>query len=148
MRVRLGFAVAAHLEPEIMMIDEVLAVGDAAFQTKCLGKMNDISRAGRTVLFVSHDMGAISRLCPRTCLLEAGRLVYDGPSPGAIQRYLGTIAENRTCRVDLRGHRGRRQLRVPPLGPAHGRGAARLSGDPRPGAQEVPGRALPAAGPQ
>jgi len=108
MRVRLGFAVAAHLEPEIMMIDEVLAVGDAAFQAKCLGKMNDVSRAGRTVLFVSHNMSAISRLCNRACVLDAGRLVYDGDCQGAVQRYLGMIADTRTARLDLRDHRGRK----------------------------------------
>ena len=74
MYVRLAFAVAAHLEPEVLVVDEVLAVGDAAFQRKCLGKMGDVSKQGRTVLFVSHNMSAINRLCTRTVLLDAGHL--------------------------------------------------------------------------
>ena len=72
MQLRLAFAVAAHLEPEILIIDEVLAVGDAEFQKKCLGKMNEISKSGRTVLFVSHDMGAIQNLCENSILLNSG----------------------------------------------------------------------------
>src|SRR5947199_3855201 len=74
MYVRLAFAVAAHLEPEILLVDEVLAVGDAAFQKKCLGKMGEVSRQGRTVLFVSHNMGAVSTLCRRALLMENGRV--------------------------------------------------------------------------
>jgi lipopolysaccharide transport system ATP-binding protein len=83
MYVRLAFSVAAHLEPEILMMDEVLAVGDAAFQQKCLDKMHDIRQQGRTILFVSHDMAAITRLCKRVVLLESGKIVADG-SPGEI----------------------------------------------------------------
>ena len=79
MYMRLAFAVAAHLEPEILLVDEVLAVGDLAFQTKCLRKMQDVSVAGRTVLFVSHNMGAIQRLCPRSLLLDDGRVVARRP---------------------------------------------------------------------
>lgn len=97
MYLRLAFAVAAHLEPEVLIMDEVLAVGDASFQKKCLGKMEDVAREGRTVLFVSHDMAAISRLCSRTLLLDAGRVLADGPTPGVISTYLrsglGTTAE-------------------------------------------------------
>ncbi|MBA7705219.1 Vitamin B12 import ATP-binding protein BtuD [subsurface metagenome] len=78
MQVRLAFAVAAHLEPEILIIDEVLAVGDISFQKKCLGKMEDMAGGGRTVLFVSHNMALINRLCQRTILLEQGRIVEDG----------------------------------------------------------------------
>src|SRR6185436_1250425 len=78
MWVRLAFSVAAHLEPEILMMDEVLAVGDAAFQQKCLNKMRDIRQQGRTILFVSHDMAAITRLCRRVVLLENGRITADG----------------------------------------------------------------------
>jgi len=88
MYVRLAFAVAAHLEPEILLVDEVLAVGDAAFQKKCLGKMGDVAKDGRTVLFVSHNMGAISRLCDRSLLLHRGGLVKDGPSIEAVSEYL------------------------------------------------------------
>src|SRR6267143_1879403 len=76
MYVRLAFAVAAHLDPEILIVDEVLAVGDAAFQKKCLGKMGNVAKEGRTVLFVSHNMGAIQRLCSRGIVLERGRAVF------------------------------------------------------------------------
>ena len=88
MQVRLAFAVAAHLEPEILLIDEVLAVGDAAFQQKCLGKMSEVAGQGRTVLFVSHNMGAVDGLCARGIWLEAGGLAFDGPARDAIERYL------------------------------------------------------------
>ena len=88
MKVRLGFAVAAFLEPEILFIDEVLAVGDAEFQQKCLGKMSEIGAGGRTVIFVSHSMPAISRLCDRAILLDHGRVVVDGPTHEAVRRYL------------------------------------------------------------
>lgn len=79
MYTRLAFAIAAHLEPDILIVDEVLAVGDAAFQKKCLGKMEDVSQTGRTVLFVSHNLEAVRRLCHRGMLLEAGRIVATGP---------------------------------------------------------------------
>ncbi|MBU5636463.1 ABC transporter ATP-binding protein [Geomonas sp. Red69] len=88
MYVRLAFAVAAHLEPEILVVDEVLAVGDAAFQKKCLGKMQDVGREGRTVLFVSHNMRAIRQLCDRAILLSGGELIADGAAPQVIERYL------------------------------------------------------------
>ncbi|MCO5182760.1 MAG: ABC transporter ATP-binding protein [Anaerolineae bacterium] len=101
MRVRLAFAVAAHLEPEILLVDEVLAVGDAAFQEKCLGKMSDVVDHGRTILFVSHNMASIKHLCSRSILLEEGEIAFDGPSDEAVQRYmvgneaLSTQADNR-----------------------------------------------------
>lgn len=88
MKVRLGFAVAAFLEPEILFIDEVLAVGDAEFQKKCLGKMSEIGQGGRTVIFVSHSMPAILRLCDRAILLEHGRVLVDGPTHEAVRLYL------------------------------------------------------------
>lgn len=88
MYLRLAFAVAAHLEPEILIVDEVLAVGDASFQKKCLDKMRDVSQHGRTVLFVSHNMPAITRLCERTILLDDGKLLQDGPSPQVVSAYL------------------------------------------------------------
>jgi len=88
MSVRLAFAVAAHLEPEILIIDEVLAVGDAAFQRKCLGKMGEVAEAGRTVLFVSHDLPNVSRLCTRGVLLDAGQVEYSGEIASVIARYL------------------------------------------------------------
>ena len=90
MYLRLAFAVAAHLEPEILLVDEVLAVGDARFQRKCLGKMSDIAeREGRTVAVVSHNMGVIQRLCDRSLLMEGGRLVDFGPTAAIVSRYLG-----------------------------------------------------------
>ena len=97
MYLRLAFAVAAHLSPEILIVDEVLAVGDARFQKKCMEKMEDVGHAGRTVLFVSHNMPAVTRLCPRTILLDAGKVLKDGPSHEVVTSYLraglGTTAE-------------------------------------------------------
>ena len=96
MKVRLAFSVAAHLEPDILIIDEVLAVGDADFQKKCLSKMEDVGGKGRTVLFVSHDMAAVMRLCNRVILLENGKAVKDGTPEQVISHYLtsgfGTMA--------------------------------------------------------
>ena len=88
MRVRLGFAVAAHLEPEILLIDEVLAVGDAVFRKKCFGKMGEVAREGRTVLLVSHNLASIANLCARAILLEAGKVVMDGQPAAVVQHYL------------------------------------------------------------
>ncbi len=90
MNVRLGFAVAAHLEPEILIVDEVLAVGDAEFQKKCLGKMQDVAGHGRTVLFVSHNMAAVSQLCPHTIVLERGEIINFGESQTVINSYMQT----------------------------------------------------------
>jgi lipopolysaccharide transport system ATP-binding protein len=92
MYVRLAFAVAAHLDPEILVVDEVLAVGDLTFQKKCLGKMSEVSRGGRTVLFVSHNMAAIENLCTRGVVLHQGDLLYDGSSKEAIQYYLNSLS--------------------------------------------------------
>ena len=102
MQVRLGFAVAAHLESDILIVDEVLAVGDAAFQKKCVGKMGDVSKEGRTVVFVSHDMAAITRLCPKALLLDSGICVFQGNTDGAVDRYLQTAATTIRSHVDLR----------------------------------------------
>jgi lipopolysaccharide transport system ATP-binding protein len=90
MYLRLAFAVAAHLEPEILVVDEVLAVGDAEFQRKCLGKMSDVSKQGRTVLFVSHNMSAILNLTQEAIVLDGGRIVHRGPSPQAVDFYLAS----------------------------------------------------------
>jgi len=87
MYVRLAFAVAAHLEPEILIVDEVLSVGDASFQTKCLGKMGDVAREGRTVLFVSHNMSAVSRLCNKGVVLSGGRVDFMGSAHEAVRHY-------------------------------------------------------------
>lgn len=106
MTVRLGFAVAAHLECDILVVDEVLAVGDAQFQQRCLGKMQSVSNAGRCVLFVSHNMGAVSQLCNRCALLERGQLVYHGNVSEAIRQYLnagssGTVIFSKQERTDF-----------------------------------------------
>jgi len=93
MQLRLAFAVAAHLEPEILIIDEVLAVGDAEFQKKCLGKMNEVSKSGRTVLFVSHDMNAIEQLCSKVIILQKGQLTAQGETHQLISQYLNENKE-------------------------------------------------------
>jgi len=106
MQMRLAFAVAAHLEPEILIIDEVLAVGDAVFQKKCLGKMQDVAADGRTVLFVSHDLAAVEKLCSRAILLEGGRCRADGPTSQTIAQYQATILE--AASLDLATRKDRR----------------------------------------
>jgi lipopolysaccharide transport system ATP-binding protein len=113
MQVRLAFAVAAHLEPEILLVDEVLAVGDAEFQQKCLGKMRDVTREGRTVVFVSHNLAAVRTLCPRALVLEKGRLVFDGDTEDAVHRYLGHEADASSAVVEgdaLRLHMAKERL--------------------------------------
>ena len=102
MQVRLAFAVAAHLEPEILIVDEVLAVGDAEFQKKCLGRMQDVAKGGRTVLFVSHNMGAVEAFCKRGIELHQGRLVLDGKTTDVIAHYRrSTFANARNAGVSL-----------------------------------------------
>jgi lipopolysaccharide transport system ATP-binding protein len=91
MQLRLAFAVAAFLEPEILVIDEVLAVGDAEFQKKCLGKMEDVSKGGRTILFVSHNMSAVESLCSKSILLKNGQVTFNGYSTDAIQQYMNLM---------------------------------------------------------
>jgi lipopolysaccharide transport system ATP-binding protein len=88
MHVRLAFSVAAHFEPEIMLVDEVLSVGDAEFQARCLGRMEDIGATGRTVVFVSHQLQAVAQLCDRAILLQDGQVVLDGPSADVVAQYL------------------------------------------------------------
>jgi lipopolysaccharide transport system ATP-binding protein len=108
MYVRLAFAVAAHLDPEILLVDEVLAVGDAAFQKKCLGKMGDVAREGRTVLFVSHNMSAISSLCKRALLIRSGRLSEDGLAGDVASIYQSEamgLESNEVSLVDMH-HKG------------------------------------------
>jgi lipopolysaccharide transport system ATP-binding protein len=95
MFVRLAFAVAAHLEPEILFVDEVLAVGDAAFQKKCLGKMQDVARSGRTVVLVSHNMGAIAELCTHGVLLDGGRMAFTGAVGPAMEGYGKLLSANK-----------------------------------------------------
>ena len=99
MRVRLAFAVAAHLDPEILLVDEVLAVGDIVFQKKCMGRMRDVAVSGRTVLFVSHNMTAVRKLCSRAILLHQGRLIRDGNVNDVVNAYLDSDRINRFERV-------------------------------------------------
>ncbi|MCS6819328.1 MAG: ABC transporter ATP-binding protein [Chitinophagales bacterium] len=107
MYVRLAFAVAAHLEPEILIVDEVLAVGDAEFQKKCLGKMNEVSKKqGRTVLFVSHNMGAVQELCNKAMLLQNGRMTEFAETNKVITSYLNSF-RNQQTNYDLREHQNR-----------------------------------------
>ncbi|PYX88640.1 MAG: hypothetical protein DMG68_07925 [Acidobacteria bacterium] len=94
MYVRLAFAVAANLNPEILVIDEVLAVGDVSFQKKCLGKMSEVSKGGRTVLFVSHNMATVENLCQRGIVLQQGKLVFSGTSKEAVKHYLNSVSGN------------------------------------------------------
>ncbi len=109
MYVRLAFAVAAHLEPDILIVDEVLAVGDAAFQRKCLGKLGDVRSEGRTVLFVSHNMAAIRSLTNRAVWLDHGSVAADGPTPDVVSEYLSAVAGGEKGAVaDLRDDRPRR----------------------------------------
>ena len=119
MYVRLAFSVAAHLEPEILLVDEVLAVGDAEFQRRSLGRMEEFSQSGRTVVFVSHQMPAVARLCDRAILLDGGQIVRDGPSDEVVAYYLQTVSGTPSRRVwpDLEtapgGNRARlREVRV------------------------------------
>jgi lipopolysaccharide transport system ATP-binding protein len=106
MSVRLAFAVAAHLEPEILLVDEVLAVGDMAFQRKCLGKMGDVARAGRTILFVSHNMAAVQNLCEKAYLLVKGRVAAAGRVSEVVDSYLASAGTS--YKSDLAGRTDRR----------------------------------------
>ncbi|MBU6434541.1 MAG: ABC transporter ATP-binding protein [Nitrospirae bacterium] len=105
MYVRLGFSVAAHLEPDILVVDEVLAVGDAAFQQKCLGKMGDVAKVGRTVLFVSHNMAAMQGLCSKCYLLKGGQLVAQGAPRTVIEEYLAKAASGEVIQLGQRKDR-------------------------------------------
>ena len=107
MHVRLGFSVAAHLEPEILLVDEVLAVGDAEFQRKCLGRMHDVAKAGRTVLLVSHNMGSIVRLCHRALVFDSGKVAADMDPEQAVALYLRAADEVGRATIDLRTWKGR-----------------------------------------
>ena len=112
MYVRLAFAVAAHLRSEILLIDEVLAVGDVEFQRRCLGKMRDVARSGRTVLFVSHHLQSVSTLCHRLLVLEAGKLVHDGEVPAGLTRYLAGFERGSKSTLEESNRPGSGELRV------------------------------------
>jgi lipopolysaccharide transport system ATP-binding protein len=115
MATRLGFSVAAHLEPDVLIVDEVLAVGDVAFQEKCIGKMNEAGRSGRTVLFVSHNMAALESLCTRGVVIQSGRVVFDGTQVDAIRHYYQQNAASRDGRYrrdEELGPAGSSQVRI------------------------------------
>lgn len=122
MYVRLGFSVAAHLETEILLVDEVLAVGDVAFQRKCLGKMQDVAGGGRTVLFVSHNMTAVSGLCERAVLLNQGQVSDQGPTASIVSRYLEETESLSRCRLaDRTDRKGNGRLRITDIALLDGR---------------------------
>jgi len=114
MYVRLAFSVAAHLDVEILLIDEVLAVGDFEFQKKCLGKMDSVTKEGRTILFVSHNLSAVKRFCKRTLLLESGKIVQDGPTEEVVRHYLSSGAQSQGQRdwQDQKSAPGNEAVRV------------------------------------
>jgi lipopolysaccharide transport system ATP-binding protein len=112
MYVRLAFSVAAHLEPEILLVDEVLAVGDAQFQKKCLGKMDDVAKGGRTILFVSHNTAAIESLCSRVLLLERGRVELFGETRDVVSSYLARNWQQETNPLSTNSRTGNGKVRV------------------------------------
>jgi lipopolysaccharide transport system ATP-binding protein len=126
MYVRLAFAVAAHTESEVLLVDEVLAVGDAAFQKKCMGKMGEVAKEGRTVLFVSHNMAAIQSLCSRAVLLEEGAVQAQGEGNNVIGSYLSSFSSSMAGAVtDLRRHPNRHSRCTPILSSVTTRNNAR-----------------------
>jgi lipopolysaccharide transport system ATP-binding protein len=110
MMLRLAFAVAAHLEPEILLVDEVLAVGDLEFQKKCLGKMEEVSQGGRTVIFVSHQMGQIRRLCERAIWLDGGRVAQQGPTAAVLGAYESSVTGRAEARSGAAERKGKAQF--------------------------------------
>ena len=134
MQVRLAFAVAAHLQPDILLIDEVLAVGDLAFQKKCLGKMGDIAQEGRTIIFVSHDLGAVRSLCQRGLLIDEGRLALDNPVDATIDSYLQMLelrsSKSLVSRTDRSGEGFVRLARVEVQQPKTANGRTLMTGAP------------------
>jgi lipopolysaccharide transport system ATP-binding protein len=126
MYVRLAFAVAAHLEPEILLVDEVLSVGDQEFQQRCLGRMDEVARSGRTVLFISHNLAAVSSLCSRAILLQTGSAVEQGPVDRVLERYLASVHEESRMSLRARSDRqGDGALRFTSLEVVGERGAVR-----------------------
>lgn len=135
MRLRLGFAVAAHLEPDVLIVDEVLAVGDAGFQKKCIQAMEGLRNSGRTVLFVSHNLAAVENLCSRGIWIDAGKIRMDGGAKEVILAYMGSFAGERSSGTDLSGKQNRlgsgeiRYTRIEYLTPAGTPSAMVRSGD-------------------
>ncbi len=117
MYLRLAFSVAAHLEPEVLIVDEVLSVGDLAFQEKCLGRMEDVASEGRTVLFVSHNLTAVSKLCPRSMLLVRGEKITEGPTAGVIDHYIADARRRAgTSLIEREDRQGSGRLRFDDIG--------------------------------
>jgi ABC-2 type transport system ATP-binding protein/lipopolysaccharide transport system ATP-binding protein len=129
MYLRLAFAVAAHLEPDVLVVDEILAVGDAEFQRKCLGRMAEAEAEGRTVVFVSHDLETLSRLCDRSLWLEAGRVRDDGPTREVVRRYLASGLEGTAAADGVLVQRGALRLRAVTLRPQGGTDGSPLMRD-------------------
>lgn len=124
MYVRLGFAVAAHLRPEILVVDEVLAVGDATFQQKCLGKMGEVVREGRTVLFVSHSMAAMQGLCSKCVMLKSGQIVAQGEPRAVIEQYMAGASSGRVIQVkDRQDRQGSGEIRIEEVSICDGKGS-------------------------
>lgn len=124
MYVRLGFAVAAHLRPDILVVDEVLAVGDATFQQKCLGKMGEVAKEGRTVLFVSHSMAAMQGLCSKCVMLKSGRLVAQGEPRAVIEQYMTAASSGRVTQVkDRQDRQGSGEIRIEEVSICDGKGS-------------------------
>lgn len=134
MYVRLAFSVAAHFEPEILLVDEVLAVGDVAFQRKCLGKMDDVGKKGRTVLFVSHNMGLLQTLCQRGILIQQGRVAADGSITEVVDKYLQTLEDvekqDVSERTDRYGEGNVRLVGVEVIGGVNGHDSVIKAGQP------------------
>lgn len=130
MYVRLAFAVAAHLEPDVLIVDEVLAVGDAQFQQKCLGRMEELSRDGRTILFVTHNMDAMLTLCNRGVILNKGELVFDGSPSEARQRYLSQVSSVEYSVANNAGRGGSGGVSVKSVWLVGTRSDAIVSGEP------------------
>ena len=123
MYVRLGFSVAAHLKPEILVVDEVLAVGDAIFQQKCLGKMGDVAKDGRTVLFVSHNMAAVQGLCSKCYMLKGGQLVAQGAPRTVIEQYMAVGSSGQVTQVgDRQDRQGTGEIRIEEVSIRDGKG--------------------------
>ena len=111
MQLRLGFALAAHLEPDVLVVDEAIAVGDAAFQYRCVERMGELVRSGRTLVFVSHDMSAVEALCERAVILDAVRIRSEGPARDVVREYLAGVEAELTGHGDEAGARRRRSAR-------------------------------------
>src|SRR5216684_3695267 len=118
MYVRLGFSIAAHLDPDILLLDEVLAVGDAAFQSKCLERVNDLRRSGKTILFISHDLGAVERLCDRVLLMQRGEVIASGSPAEVIDQYKNSASKSLTS--SFRGVEAVREWPDPKNAPGDG----------------------------